>query len=804
VIGKFTGTRRMKSTRQGGTPILGMRGIRGKGRLSSKMKVVFLGAAVLAAYGRVSSTTARAEQVKRPFTVADEIGLTLFDDPDGGDPELRFSPNGNYFAVWSERGLVSANRVEDSLTFYRTADIRDFMRQAASPSPPRPLWTVKRTEKEGRVIGDDWRWLADSSAVAFVERASGRMSVLMLADVRKNTVESLTDPLVGIKSFDIRDRNHYVYSAADPAELQSLRKKEDADRAAPAIVGTGQQLTDLLFPEDSRGTQPRSYLWAVLGSSRFQVKNNGVPIAPDRELALSPDSQMVVTRTKVPMIPSSWERLYPPPYPTDHFRLQPGKTNVFQFVSIDLKSGSTESLTDAPISGDAGFWAWVYGSIQWSDDSRAVLLPGTYVKPNDDTPSRPCVAVVDLNSKVGSCVERLKGHTETGREENFHEIGDVQFEKGKSERVRLTWLGRDDQCAEIMEYEHKQDGAWQVAGSQKCLSQGEHDGLEVAVKQGLNEPPRLVATADQGARVIWNANPQLKDFDLGEASAYKWRDKEGHEWEDGLYKPPNYKPGTRYPLVIQTHGFSSTKFLPSGVFPTAYAARALAAQGIVVLQLGYHCPGSVNPDEGLCMASAFASATKQLAADGIVDPERVGIIGFSRSCYHVMEALTTNALPLKAASITDGVMEDYLQYLFWPDFIAPESDLMIGARPFGKGLALWLKRSPGFNLDKIKTPLLISAEGRVSMLSMWEPYAGLLLLHKPVDLILLNTEEHVLTNPAVRMASQGGSVEWFRFWLQGYEDPDPAKAEQYKRWRGMRELQAENEKKGEIPESVLH
>jgi hypothetical protein len=56
----------------------------------------------------------------------------------------------------------------------------------------------------------------------------------------------------------------------------------------------------------------------------------------------------------------------------------------------------------------------------------------------------------------------------------------------------------------------------------------------------------------------------------------------------------------------------------------------------------------------------------------------------------------------------------------------------------------------------------------------------------------LNTDEHVLTNPAVRMASQGGSVDWFRFWLQNYEDPDPAKAEQYARWRGLRKLQKEN------------
>ena len=78
---------------------------------------------------------------------------------------------------------------------------------------------------------------------------------------------------------------------------------------------------------------------------------------------------------------------------------------------------------------------------------------------------------------------------------------------------------------------------------------------------------------------------------------------------------------------------------------------------------------------------------------------------------------------------------------------------------------------------------------------MWEPYAMLRYLHKPVDLIMLNTDEHVLTNPAVRMASQGGTVDWFRFWLQDYEDPTPAKAAQYARWRELKKMQEENDAK---------
>ncbi len=63
-------------------------------------------------------------------------------------------------------------------------------------------------------------------------------------------------------------------------------------------------------------------------------------------------------------------------------------------------------------------------------------------------------------------------------------------------------------------------------------------------------------------------------------------------------------------------------------------------------------------------------------------------------------------------------------------------------------------------------------------------------LRKPADLMLINTNnQHVLTNPADRIASQGGTGDWMRFWLQNYEDPDPAKSEQYERWRRLRRMQ---------------
>jgi dipeptidyl aminopeptidase/acylaminoacyl peptidase len=187
------------------------------------------------------------------------------------------------------------------------------------------------------------------------------------------------------------------------------------------------------------------------------------------------------------------------------------------------------------------------------------------------------------------------------------------------------------------------------------------------------------------------------------------------------------------------------------------------------------------------------SAANRLVSDGLADPEKIGIIGFSRTCFYVMEMLTASALHLKAASITDGVMFDYLQYLL-NDRVSSEAEAAIGAPPFGNGLQQWMKRSPGFNLHKIATPLLVVGEGPVSLLEMWEPYAGLRFLHKPVDLMMLNTDEHVLTTPSVRMASQGGSVDWFCFWLKDEEDPRPFKEDQYARWRALRELQKQTER----------
>jgi hypothetical protein len=207
--------------------------------------------------------------------------------------------------------------------------------------------------------------------------------------------------------------------------------------------------------------------------------------------------------------------------------------------------------------------------------------------------------------------------------------------------------------------------------------------------------------------------------------------------------------------------------------------------GIAVLQIGGgRLCEDLGPDEASCEVSGFESGARQLATDGLVDLGSVGYIGFSRSCWYGAEMITNGSLPLKAAVLADGVTLDYLQFILYGVDFRRE----IGVKPFGEGLQTWLKRSPGFHLDNVTAPVLIPVEAK-GAITMWQLYNGLRYLKKPVEMIAMNTDEHVITNPRERMASQSLSVDWFRFWLKDEEDPDPAKAEQYKRWRELKKLQ---------------
>jgi len=239
------------------------------------------------------------------------------------------------------------------------------------------------------------------------------------------------------------------------------------------------------------------------------------------------------------------------------------------------------------------------------------------------------------------------------------------------------------------------------------------------------------------------------------------------------------------------------------VFTTANAGQPMAANDIMVLQLG---PGDdadwirdmMTSEEAAHAMEGIEAAIDHLDSLGLIDRKRVGLIGFSRTCFHVLYTLIHSRYPIAAASITNGVDLSYMQYMLFQNarlgagYTIDEYSGPNGGPPFGKNLDVWRERAPGFNLDRITAPLRLQAIGLASVLEEWEPYAGLLLQHKPVELLVIPEGTHLLVKPSERLVSSQSNVDWFRFWLKGEEDSDPAKADQYARWRELRKLQQQN------------
>jgi len=244
--------------------------------------------------------------------------------------------------------------------------------------------------------------------------------------------------------------------------------------------------------------------------------------------------------------------------------------------------------------------------------------------------------------------------------------------------------------------------------------------------------------------------------------------------------------------VIQTHNFRPRRFFRTGISDTASAGRALAGRGMLVLQVDEPDDAYMfTPEEGNENGTqVYLAAIDKLAFEGLVDPQKVGITGFSRTAYYVSRAITDAPDRFAAAVVANGdagSLFGYYSYIGDPGGMKEWADFFGGGLPYGEALQSWLAHAPGFRTDRIKAPVLISASAPDHLIPLWGLYAPLRDQGKPVELQYIRTGQHNLVKPLQILAHQEMIVDWFDFWLNGREDSEADKAEQYTRWRQMRD-----------------
>jgi dienelactone hydrolase len=775
------------------------------------------------------SVLAQAQRL-RHFNVLDSIAMSRLshESESVNDRQVTFSPSGLYFALVTTRGLLESNQLESTIWIFNTSAVSNVVGGAFDSQQFSPIALVKMASPSNGTPIEDLRWVAKGQSIAFLGRNRNLERHLFVVGVKDRQLRQLS--LVGqdVAEYDwVKDT--IVYEARPTLRDEDLYQS-GGSRLPDIHIGSGSPFIALLFPDWTKrvfGVFPPLQLWRIVAGKPKLVVNieTAKPVTVIvrpfvNTISLSPSGRYAVVTNYAEHVPRTWES-YEPAYNNNEDKIvadSPGKTPSWsiyrphEYSVVDLRLGKISSLLDAPLGASAGYWFDTVKAI-WSRDEHELAVSNTFLPldgPESENQARlahPCVAAVDFATHRAVCVKATELPIREKKTEG-RVLSDIEWGASDLE-LALSYAGfdgagdtiEDNAPPELFHWEH---GIWSRAkslGSSKLINRG----LSVTIRESVNEPPVVVATDVKtgNSRDIWNPNPQLATINLGEATTYHWRDKEGHDWSGGLVKPPDFVAGHRYPLVIQTHGFNPSVFLTDGYYSTADAARPLAAQGIMVLQVGeISTDARLTPREPTEQGVAgYEAAIERLTADGLVDPNRIGIIGFSRTGWYVLESLIQKPKLFAAATLADVGYMSFHEYLLAADYMgsswSKEYEGDLGSKPFGEGLQKWLRDSPGFNTDKIHSPVLFEVNDPALLIYDWDLYAALRLQQKPVDLLYIRNGAHVLRKPRELLASQSMSVDWYDFWLNEHEDPDPAKADQYLRWRELRRLQEQQAQKEE-------
>jgi dipeptidyl aminopeptidase/acylaminoacyl peptidase len=746
----------------------------------------------------------------RPFTVADSIGMQRFTDPylDRSRNVTSFSPDRKSFFVVTTRGLVDENLLESTIWLFDVKAEQALLAGGMHSLAPKPEALVSRAgindsqqqELQASILLP--KWSADGQSLLFLGRNKNTTWHLYRIGLKDKRLEQLSPSEQNVVQYQ-EDGHLIAYAVSMPWPVTPLPRM---------IVGTGQSLGNLLFP-DKHPTYPnQDELWTYSHRRALPViepLSHGIvrlnTHISDIILSLDPNGRYAVIASAVTSIPESWTN-YEPGYPIGRLMLwSPERLKqAYDFdiperlLLVDLKTGRSSNLLDAPMGRDV---SWNGATkILWSDDGKRILLCNVFLplagvsdQERVGREQQPAIIRFNVADHTWTRIAWCKQSSSSDPKRWF--IKDVRWGKSTDE-VAIIYTEQGPPAETI----RHQDSGW-ISTDELSESRGTREvealPLVVSLKESLTMPPTLFASASPSieARPIWDPNPQFGEIAFGTAAIYNWKDRDGREVKGVLIKPPHFDPNQKYPLVIEPRAYSQSLFVVDGTYPTAVAAQAMAADGLMILQAGE--PAVPRNDtfrqETPAALAGYEAVIAKLTTEGLIDPKRVGIVGFSRTCDNVMYAITQNPSLFAAATIANGFTYGLMGYLDIIDETIyngamKQWALHYGGNPLGDGEAAFLKENAIFNLRKITAPLRVETHDPWIMLSDWESYAGLRSLGKPVDLIVLPYATHVVTMPADLIESQQGDVDWFRFWLQGYERPRPEDPDQYKRWEHLRKL----------------
>lgn len=274
-------------------------------------------------------------------------------------------------------------------------------------------------------------------------------------------------------------------------------------------------------------------------------------------------------------------------------------------------------------------------------------------------------------------------------------------------------------------------------------------------------------------------NPQQNDYNWGTDELYKWTTFKGKPATGILYKPEDFDPKKKYPMIIYFYEKLSDN-LHSYVAPAPTPSRLnisfFVSRGYLVFtpDISY-----TKGHPGKDAYDYIVSGARALAKLPWVDAKNIGIQGQSWGGYQVAYLITATDM-FKAAWAGAPVVNMFSAYggIRWQSglnrqFQYEKTQSRIGATPWDRP-DLYIENSPFFHLPKVKTPLVImanDADGAVPWYQGIEFFTAMRRLGKPVWLLNYNGEAHNLVERKNRKDIQIREQQFFDWQLKGAKPP---------------------------------
>jgi dipeptidyl aminopeptidase/acylaminoacyl peptidase len=658
---------------------------------------------------------------------------------------IKVSPDGRHYAVYVRQADVAANTYR-SAWFVGTTD-GGALTRVGDGGDVRFL-VLPNGGTSGDLDYPEVQWSPDSEWIAYTIKKSGEVQ-LWRSRANGSLTEQLTYNASDVEKFTWNDDGGVLFFTAGRTREEQQARAERRSRSGYHYNEDLFSIFDLMTPNINEPVDPNPQVWVFDLKSRDEHPASALEQAAYKA-ALSRDSA-----GRESML-GAWSDAAIPPLANAAGELV-GMKRAGQ-MSYDLQvvySASAEKETAKLCTDERCFG--MLQKVWWSQDGSEAMF---------------------LRAEGGG---RLPGHS------------------------LYAWNPRTNRVRAVGSY--PDDSFWQF---------DQNHGSLVIVRQSHTIPPQL-ATIDERSgeiKTLVDLNPEIRNIRLGNAERFDWPLPELEGEMAGMFPeraggyiiyPPDFDPAKEYPVFIEPYAFVGFSDSVGHENPL----QVYAAAGMVVLSFGYPHSSEVfvrfgreaqkelySMEQGFPYMTLLMESTElgldAAAARGFIDLTRVGIGSISMGTLVPLHLLQHKDR-LTAMTIAAGSWSANEYY--WPTRKGREMATMTlnewRPKPVGEGAEFWRQLDIAEHIDKVEAPILMHH-------SLSEAHMALRFMRhlddegKPYDAWVYTNELHGKWQPAHLQSIQQRNVDWFRFWLQDYEDPVAEKQEQYQRWRGLREMQCNN------------